>query len=949
MCDDTGAVGTESFNLSSRLVEITALDPGLTVSFHATQPDADVGINAIATPGSYISGTGQVWVRVVDGNGCYNTAPLSLEVKPLPVINNNLPAYGECETAPGESVFTLTDIDAQVTLGAAGLDVKYYETLASALSGGPNNIAGPYTSGSRTVYVRVESAATGCWAVTELDLVAIPLPQAGTPSPLVVCDDNTDGVALFNLTPAGVQAVNGQPGLVATYHETPESAQAGANAITTPSAYNSVSDVVYIRVSDVTGAGCFAVTQVSLTVNPLPQPVQIGAYVLCDDAVADGITLFDLTTRSSLITNNSAGQSVTYYASEADLQSGTAIASPASWANTVAGGQQVYFRVTNQFGCTATGSFAVQVNPLPVVNTAPGTYFACEEAPGQGLFDLPSRNAEITLGAAGYNVSYHGTLAAAQSGSGSLPSPYLSGPGTVYVRVADATTGCWTTTSLTLSVIPAPIAPSLAPLTVCDDNNDGVVPFNINLALSQISNALSNVTLTVHETPEDADFNTNPIPAALLGSYTNLNANGAAVPTVYIRVQSSQTSCFDVVALELIVRLSPVATEPEALEVCDTNGDGQGQFNLDSTRSEVLGSLSPLLYTVSYHGSEAAALADTAPITGLLNYTSPSATVYVRVEDNATGCFDVVPLELIVNPLPVANQPVPYTLCDVNSPGDEREAFDLTTKIGEITGGALGVVVTFHQSFAQADANTNAIANTTAYINQATVQTLFVRVTNTATGCYRIVLLDVRVEPLPVLDVIPPQDRTACDADGDGFAVFNLGDLEDELINNGVNLEVTFHETREDALAGINPIPNPDSYTNIIPFAQTIYVRVVNTVTGCFNVPDIDFTLIVTPAPQLPDLELDPIVVCDEDPANNQDQQTRVDLTVRGDDIAAIIGTGFTITYYTSEAAAAAGAPRIATPASYQGTDGQVIWVRIEDATGCYNLTSFELEIGRPL
>jgi valyl-tRNA synthetase len=390
--------------------------------------------------------------------------------------------------------------------------------------------------------------------------------------------------------------------------------------------------------------------------------------------------------------------------------------------------------------------------------------------------------------------------------------------------------------------------------------------------------------------------------------------------------------------------------------VCDNDTDGYAIFDLRTRDAEVLGTMNPADYTVTYHTQEIYAQAGTPAIPNPAAYSSQSGTIWVRVTENATGCYDIVALELIVNPLPVAIDPTPYTLCDINNPGDEREAFDLTTKIAEITGGAFGVTAGFYHTYADAQAGTNAIADadTVAYTNTATVETLFVRVTNDVTGCYRIVLLDLRVEPLPIVDIagVDPDDITECDPDGNGYAQFDLQALIQGLINNGQNLVVSFHETAQDAQNNLNPIANPQTYTNINPFTHTIYIRVENTASGCVNSQDIPLTLTVVGSPQVPELE--DIEVCDDTDNNNQDWRARVDLTQQDAVIEAAIGTGYTIHYFTSEAAAQAGSPRIVNPAAFIASNApagapQTIWVRVEDANECFGIESFDIIINRPL
>src|SRR5690606_9337475 len=173
------------------------------------------------------------------------------------------------------------------------------------------------------------------------------------------------------------------------------------------------------------------------------------------------------------------------------------------------------------------------------------------------------------------------------------------------------------------------------------------------------------------------------------------------------------------------------------------------------------------------------------------------------------------------------------------------------------------------------------------------------------------------------------------------------------MVNNAPDLEVTFYESAQDAANGTNPIPNPQDYTNIVPFEQPLYIGVENTATGCRgNIPENAITLIVVPSPQLP--ELGDLILCDTD-TNNQNGITAFDLSVQDAIIhAALEGDEdrYEITYYTSLANAQAGAPRITNTVAYQGQDGQQIWVRVVDtdnAAECYSIGTFFLEVHIPL
>lgn len=88
-------------------------------------------------------------------------------------------------------------------------------------------------------------------------------------------------------------------------------------------------------------------------------------------------------------------------------------------------------------------------------------------------------------------------------------------------------------------------------------------------------------------------------------------------------------------------------------------------------------------------------------------------------------------------------------------------------------------------------------------------------------------LLSIGINAQPP-SVMP--EFTLCDTNGDGLETFDLTS-QIPVILNGLNpntTAVTFHETNSDAQAGVNAIVFPDSYTNIVPNVQTIYIRVVD-------------------------------------------------------------------------------------------------------------------------
>ncbi|MFP9115637.1 T9SS type B sorting domain-containing protein [Flavobacterium sp. RHBU_3] len=964
LCDDPQTTGNvTTFNLTTKTTEANGGDASLTVTYYTSQADANSGNNAIANPALYQNTTSPqtIYVRVESDFGCYGTGSFVLTVNPLPAANTAVSPYQLCDNGNGQASFDLTTKTAEVANNNANYTVTYYLSQNDAIAGNTNTLPNIYETASTTIYARVADNTTGCFTVVSFALQALSSPSLSSITSIGACAVNGN-TATFNLTPAGPESVGGATGYTFTYYATLTQAVNGGTAgQINPAAYTSTTGSAWIRVvATGTTTDCYSVGQIPLVVYPKPVIPAITNYVLCDNTApaGNGTEAFNLTTKNTEVTTNST-DTVTYYTNQANAVAGTgAISNPAAYQNTTPWSQTIWVRVTTQYGCFDTASFTLIVNPLPQVNMTNPVFYACEETPGQGLFNLDEIT-PVILGGQQYTVTYYTSQADALAGAANniTANPYLTGSAVIYARAVNTTTGCTAIAPVTLQVEPAPIAPQPAPLEVCDDNNDNVATFNLLPSMQWIVSQMGGgVTVTVHESYEDASFQAGVNPIANPSAYTNVEAlTSGGIQTVYIRVSSGNTTCFDVVPLQLIVHPRPVATDPLTdYQMCDNGAndtDGIAIFNLDTYHDTVLGTLNPAQYTVTYHQDTASAALGTPAIAAPTAYASASGTIYIRATNNTTGCYDVVALHLVVNPLPVVNQPLPYSLCDTDNPGDEREIFDLTSVIPEITGGTLGLTVSYYHTFTDAQTGTNGITNPAAYQNQATVEAIFVKVEDNETGCYRIVLLDIRVEPLPQLTQPTTDELTVCDTNGSGFGNFDLLALTDTMINNGVNLNVAFYYTLTDAQNGANAISNTGNYQNIVPYTQVIYAVATNTLTGCKSTP-MAITLVVSPAPIALPVALDDLTACDDVDNNNHDLTYTFNLTVQDaviySQLNAPAGT-LTIHYFSSQANAEAGTPRIVVPQAYAGTDGKVIWVRIMDVvSGCYQVSSFTLNVNEP-
>lgn len=189
---DPPGSGLGVFNLTSvnGTVNNTA---GVTLSYHLTLAEAQAGINAL---GAIITSASTVlYARVVQNStGCFNTAAVTLTVRPRPVAYS-----GQLQACPdqfdgSQATFTLSNANFQVTGGVGGLTVTYHQSLTHAQQG-INALSNVYPSPTDDVWVRVGNGF-GCFDVDQVQLVVLDDPEILATGTDVSCVGGTDGMAV---------------------------------------------------------------------------------------------------------------------------------------------------------------------------------------------------------------------------------------------------------------------------------------------------------------------------------------------------------------------------------------------------------------------------------------------------------------------------------------------------------------------------------------------------------------------------------------------------------------------------------------------------------------------------------------------------------------------------------------------------------------------------------
>lgn len=419
-----------------------------------------------------------------------------------------------------------------------------------------------------------------------------------------------------------------------------------------------------------------------------------------------------------------------------------------------------------------------------------------------------------------------------------------------YTATATVTRDGQTETVIQAINITTPAVANTPPnITGCDTDTDGSVTLNLSATTAIILGAQSTTDFSVRyfASLEDAADSVRALNAT---AFTNT----ANPQTVYARVQNnSNSTCY--VTTSFQVSVGVLATLGNTtFGLCDdaqdgNDANGQATFNLRDVTARLLQNSTG--FTVTYYRTEPEAQVGAA--TGTLsqsfyNTVVNEQVVYARIVNNIVpACFSIVPVTLAVNALPANVQNAVLTQCDTGVNPDGFTQFNLAEANAQFTNNNTDIVVTYFRDFVNAQNDTNVI--TGAYTNTSNPQQITAKVTNSVTGCYRVLPLELTVST----NVVAPLTLERCDNDGteDGFAEFMLTSLGLETPGN----TVVYYTSENDALLEQNSISS--TYTTTVTNRQRVYAR-IEANNSCTALQEI--ILNVYP---LPDIEVaDTDIVC---------------------------------------------------------------------------------------
>ncbi|WP_396152942.1 T9SS type B sorting domain-containing protein [Flavobacterium sp.] len=447
-------------------------------------------------------------------------------------------------------------------------------------------------------------------------------------------------------------------------------------------AVNTMNNYRYRVVLNRIGNSCGLISDSAiLTINPTPILTSPISIIQCDnDDTNNGISDVNLLQKNDVISANFANETFTYFTSQIAAEnndSSLQITNPVAH-NT--GNSTVWVRVENTLGCYEISQIDIFVSATQIPSSFLRTFAKCDDfvdtanddRDGISTFDFSSVTTDligILPASTPFTIKYYETeadaLAETDSNGNSLEitnsssfrntnSPNFQ---QIWVRVESTLdNACFGLGPyIELTVEPLPILTSLSNKIECDDNQDGLFPFDTSSILTDLLGTQnpSNFIITYF------DENNTPLPSPLPNPFLT------ASQTIKIVVTNATTQdptgpCSEETSLTFIVDKLPFIANVIPNQIsCDNDNEEDGFFSFDTSsfNTTLLGSQTGIIITYfNENGIEINPL----PVTFR---TKTQTIAAVLTNSTNTSCSVSTTINFIVNPLPQLEEGFKEIIC----------------------------------------------------------------------------------------------------------------------------------------------------------------------------------------------------------------------------------------------------------------------------------------------
>ena len=309
-----------------------------------------------------------------------------------------------------------------------------------------------------TYSVEITLNASTCVSTGTLIVEGSPLPVVTSPATLVQCDENNDGVALYNLNKLNtiLSGNNTNIGNV-SYFTSQADAENNSNEIVNPESFqNTTTNQLFARVENIYGCASYVTVNLEISSNSVAnQPL----LEICDDD-NDGFYSFSLSNATSQVLNTlPTGLTVAYFVNSTDAFSETNPL-PNSFTNTTPNQQTIYARIVNGPDCYDVVPVILKVNTISLAGLESENITLCDTATA------------VLVAPSGYSTYVWNT-----SPPQNTHSITVNNGGTYTVTVSNSD-GCTATKTFTVSLSEAPQFISVDTTDFSGFNNSVLINFS---------------------------------------------------------------------------------------------------------------------------------------------------------------------------------------------------------------------------------------------------------------------------------------------------------------------------------------------------------------------------------------------------------------------------------------------------------------------------------------
>ncbi len=890
------------------------------IDFYTSENNAIQNTNKINNVSNYyLNGVAQLFIRVNSGVDCFSITQINFTyLEAIPTLQD---IRVQCDSDENEvEIFDLSLSIPDMIESATDVAISYFTSLESAQGNIEaekilNFNAYEIPISKTIVYVRFENTETGCVSINKIVLhaVAIPSPMQDEFS---FCDPDEDESELIDLSEITNPIIGSQLFVENTYYLSEEDALSLTNPITQVEVAPEITIYVHMVIIFEGEELCSDIYPIDLNLILVPIE-EIDLYVEICDNYNDGFELFDLSSFTSLIVQNSDLFDLSFYTSEGDY-----IENPYYY--NISGDCIIQVRQRNNIACHSPVN--LHITFVPSVNSHNILQYFCDPYPYDSeVLNLIEIVSENQPNLEGLEMTFYNTL---QGVNNADPDDVIQNktafevtqPIVIIYGSIQGEEGCPSIIQLALKLKRSPHALN-SEVVICDTDNDGSEIFNPNDYNYYIFE--SNVySISYFYTLEDAEANTNPV------SELNLTDE---ITLFYNANYNAQVSCNEVGSVRFFLNSVP-ESQNFSLSICDNNNDNTETLDLTLYEENFISN--PSLYDFSFYYSLDDAIHQMNAIADSSSAEIMGSSILFVVIENEAGCPSIANLAINLNQAPLVQNVVTGS-CDEDF--NLTEIFNLTELEMEFVENPSDFTIEYYMNYQAAivsDAEYR-IQNPGNYTSYNLMEMVYAKVTDPRTGCYSIANITLEIYKLPKL---VDTEVEVCDADFNGFYELFLPEINASIIENVDAFTFQYFETLEEAQNQLNPLPVELIYT-LNSIDDILYVMVTNA-NGCSAITSVRFYAgaltqnVLTEGILLEncDDDFDGITVYNLNEVRNYIENE----------------ANYDIEFYTSLEEAKIAQNVIENPSEFHNTSpSQFIYARIQEGDKCPTIQHFAIRVNR--